>query len=191
MPRTPRGARAPGFTLVELIVAMAVFAILATLAVPAFATYFEKARLRGAADAVVALVADARLAAVAQGRAVSVTFVGEGAQWCVGAREAQSPSAGMPLVGMHACDCTGAGDACEVDARRAVVSSAMHSGVVLVAPVGAVAFQGATGLRADPSNGVARLASRTGRFAMTLAISPLGQVSICGSGGAMSGVPSC
>ena len=42
-----------GFTLVELMVAVAVFLILAAIAIPGFTTYLDKSRLRGAAYAVV------------------------------------------------------------------------------------------------------------------------------------------
>lgn len=191
MPRYMRARRAPGFTLVELIVAMAVFAVLATLAVPAFGVYFEKARLRGAADSVVALIADARLAAVKQARAVSVRFSGLGTQWCVGAREARLPSPGMPMVGVDVCDCLSDGDACTVDARRAVVASAAYSGVTLPASVDTFAFEGATGMRAGNQTGVVRLASRSGRFGLALSVSPLGHASVCSSGGAIAGIRSC
>jgi prepilin-type N-terminal cleavage/methylation domain-containing protein len=195
MPRCNACVR--GFTLVELAVAVVVFAILATLALPAFATYFEKARLRAAADAVVALVADARASAVKQARAVSVRSVGEGASWCVGAREAPLPEAGLPMGAALACDCSGvgdtghAGDACVVDARRAVVSSGGHEGVVLVAPIGALAFDGTTGLRMGGGGAAMRLASHSGRFALTIAVSPLGHASVCSTGGAMLGVSPC
>nr|WP_197427178.1 GspH/FimT family pseudopilin [Lysobacter gilvus] len=190
MPRDKRARRAPGFTLVELIVAMTVFAILATLAVPAFTVYFEKARLRGAADAVVALVAEARLAAVTQARAVSVRFSGQGAQWCVGAREASLPSVGMPMTGLDACDCLAGGDTCVVDARRAVVASALHRGVLLPSPMEAFAFDGATGMRAGDADAV-RLVSRSGRFALRIAISPLGHASVCSNSGTIAGIRSC
>lgn len=191
MPRCMRARRAPGFTLVELIVAMTVFAILATLAVPAFTTYFEKARLRGAADAVAALIAEARLASVKQARAVSVRFSGQGAHWCAGAREAALPSAGMPMVGVDVCDCLGDVDACVVDARRAVVSSETFGGVVLLSAVDAFAFEGGTGIRSGELRDAVRLASRSGRFALHVAVSPLGHASMCSSAAAIAGVASC
>ena len=191
MPRYMRARRAPGFTLVELIVAMTVLAILATLAVPAFTTYFEKARLRGAADAVVALIAEARLASVKQARAVSVRFSGQGARWCAGAREAALPSAGMPMTGVDVCDCLGDVDACVVDARSTVVSAETFGGVVLRSAVDAFAFEGATGMRSGELRDAVRLASRTGRFALNVAVSPLGHASMCSSAAAIAGVASC
>ncbi len=191
MPRYMRARRAPGFTLVELIVAMTVVALLATLAVPAFTIYFEKARLRGAADAVVALIAEARLASVKQARAVSVRFSGHGAQWCAGAREAQLPPAGMPMAGLDACDCLANGDACMVDARRATVPGTLYGGVVLLSAVDAFAFEGANGMRTGEVRDAVRLASRSGRFALTVAVSPLGHASMCSNGGAITGIRAC
>ncbi|WP_052116381.1 pilus assembly FimT family protein [Noviluteimonas dokdonensis] len=184
-------ATARGFTLVELIVALAVFAILATLAVPAFTAYFERTRLRAAADAVASLIGDARIGAVKQGRAVTVRFGGGGTQWCVGAREAAMPPVGMPMAGRATCDCTAAVGACVVDARTAVVTSAMHRGVALVVPGDALEFDGASGTRVGAPGSGAQLASRTGQFALTLAVSPMGQVSMCSRGGAFAGVPAC
>jgi len=39
-----------GFTLVELMITLAVAVILATLAIPSFVSFVEKSRLRGATD---------------------------------------------------------------------------------------------------------------------------------------------
>lgn len=190
MPRYMRARRAPGFTLVELIVATTVFAILAMSAVPAFTTYFEKARLRGAANAVVALIAQARLASVKQARAVSVRMSGQGAQWCAGAREAPLPAVGMPMAGVDVCDCV-AGDGCVVDGQRAVVSAETYAGVVLSSAVDAFAFDGATGMRSGDMRDAVRLGSRSGRFSLRIAVSPLGHASMCSDGGAIAGVRSC
>ena len=61
-----------GFTLLELLVAVAIFILLTALAVPGFQTYFEKSRVRGAADQVITLMATARQSAVKFDRSVSV-----------------------------------------------------------------------------------------------------------------------
>ena len=172
-----------GFTLVETMVAGAVYALLAAPAAPAFTGSLETARRRGAADAVVALIADARMAAVTSGREVVVRVVGSQARWCVGAREADVPAPGLPWGAGIACDCLGDDAACVVGARRAVVSSAAFAEVALLAPVDAMVFAGGSGLR-DASEATFRLSSRSGRHAVTIAISPLGHASLCGDGGA-------
>ena len=50
-----------GFTLVELMVAVVVLAILAALAVPSFNDFFERGRVRNAAEDLVSLVSNARV----------------------------------------------------------------------------------------------------------------------------------
>lgn len=179
-----------GFTLVEAMVAVAVFAILAALALPAFTGSLEKARLRGAADAVVALVADARMRAVVSGRDVAVRVVGAQSLWCVGAREAPVPAPGLPAGSGVACDCLGDDAACVVRARRAVVAGAAFKDVALLAPVDAMVFAGGSGVR-DASGGALRLLSRSGRHAVTVAISPLGHASLCSDGAVSMGMRPC
>ena len=44
--------RSYGFTIIELLIAVAIVAILATLATPSFKDYIDKSRVRGAAEAV-------------------------------------------------------------------------------------------------------------------------------------------
>jgi prepilin-type N-terminal cleavage/methylation domain-containing protein len=179
--RAPSRAVIPsGFTLVEVMVAVAVFVILATIAVPGFSDYLDTARLRGAADAVVDAHAQARMGAVMQARRVVVRTMGEGLQWCVGAREGA------------ACDCMAMPEACVVDARSVVVSGARHPGVVLLAPTEDIAFDGRTGMRGvfDPVEPL-RLVSRSGRHAMSVAVSPMGQATMCSHRGVLLGVRAC
>lgn len=66
--------RPPGFTLVELIVVLAILGALAALAVPSFSRTIASARLRAGATEVRATLARARALAVLGGQVRSVVF---------------------------------------------------------------------------------------------------------------------
>lgn len=85
-----------GVTLIELMMTLAVAAVLLSLALPAFTEFRERTLFRGTTDQVLALVQLARFEAVQRDRPATVTFLAPGAptQWCVGARE-----------GRNGCDC--------------------------------------------------------------------------------------
>ncbi|HQP29028.1 MAG: GspH/FimT family pseudopilin [Syntrophales bacterium] len=63
-----------GFSLVELIIVVAIMAILSTLAVPSLQTYMAQRRLNGAARLVMSDLMNARMLAVTQNRNVQVSF---------------------------------------------------------------------------------------------------------------------
>jgi type IV fimbrial biogenesis protein FimT len=90
--------------LIELMVAVAVLAILMALAVPSFTAYQQRAVLRGAGDQLLNFWANARLAAVRENRNVIVSFrKNSGGSMCIGATTAAA-----------ACDCLGAPAACNI-----------------------------------------------------------------------------
>lgn len=185
-----------GFTLIELMVALAVLLILAVLATPGFSTYLEKSRVRGAADEVVGMLAQARQAGVKFDRGVRVAVKGAGTDWCLGANQAVTPTAGDPVLGPAACDCKTAPAACMVDGQQMVVMAAQHDGVTLTSPSSDMDFDGRLGIRSDASVGDADassfdLTSRSGRFVLTVEVSPLGQASVCSKHGNILGYPSC
>lgn len=68
----PAARRAPaaGFTLVELLVTLAVAAILLTVGVPSFRTFVQNAQLRSATDGFLAAIQRARSEAITRGDAV-------------------------------------------------------------------------------------------------------------------------
>jgi len=190
----PPGFWQGGFTLVELMVAVAVSFVLAALAAPGFVASLDKARVRGAADAVVDHVAQARQGAVMLGRDVLLSAKGIGATWCIGAVEAATPAAGSQADAPVACDCVAAPATCVVDGRHGVVGSVQHPGVGLVSESSALVFDGRLGARSDAGAADTRsfeLVSATGRFALAVRVSPLGQATICSKRGNVAGYPPC
>lgn len=168
-----------GFSMVELMTVIAIIAILAALAVPSFNDYFEKARLRGAADDVVALLAEARQSAVKQNKQVAISFGGAGTAWCVGANPALDPAAGARIPNAVACDCTNAA-ACTLRA----LSSASYRGISVVGALpGNFRFDPklgtVVGLAADPLT----LRSSSTRFSLQVDINPIGHARVCRAAG--------
>ena len=184
-----------GFTLLELIVAVAVFIILTALAVPSFVTYLDKARLRGAADSVVNQIGQARQVAVKMDRNVSLATTGTGGTWCLGAKQAAAPQPGDQAPAVVACDCTQA-NACLVDGREMVIGNTQHPGVTLSSAASELVFDGRLGARSDGFTGNADassfdLTSQSGRFVLTVSVSPLGQATVCSKTGNILGYPTC
>ncbi|MBZ8144074.1 pilus assembly protein FimT, partial [Rubrivivax gelatinosus] len=70
-----------GLTLLETMIALALLALLASLAAPSFGGAVERARLRYAAETLAADIADARLEAARRGQALHLD-VHAGADWC-------------------------------------------------------------------------------------------------------------
>lgn len=78
-----------GFTLIELMVVLAVLAIFASIAIPAFTTLIAGNRVKSAADEFHALLVSARTDAVTQRTTISVTQSGD--TWATGERQITIP----------------------------------------------------------------------------------------------------
>lgn len=97
--RSRRQRRQPGFTLIELMVALSVLAVLAALAAPSFMAQIADQRVKSAAQEMQTLLQFARAQSVYKRSAISVT--GSGQTWSVKAgsellRQAQLPASVTP-----------------------------------------------------------------------------------------------
>lgn len=189
--------RQSGFTLIELMVAVGVFILLTALAAPSLATYFDKARVRGAADDAINLVSEARQAAIKHDRTVELAITQDGDAWCLGANAATDPATkGAPLGAAVKCDCIESPDACVVDGQSMVVGSGEHEGVTLASPSTDMTLDGRLGIRidgdiADADKSSFDLTSESKRYVLTVRVSPLGQATVCSKKGTILGYPSC
>ena len=94
--------RVPGFTLIELMVTVAVIVLLMLLAVPSFQALTQRSAVRGADDQLLSFWNLARIEAAKRNSMVkvSVSQAGSGAQFCLGAATTTDPLDTTP------CDCT-------------------------------------------------------------------------------------
>jgi type IV fimbrial biogenesis protein FimT len=160
-----------GMTLIELAIALAVMAVLATLAVPGLGARLDRQRLQGAAEGLAADLAEARFEAARRGSTLFVESAdaADGAAWCW----AVTTNAG--------CSCSQT-QACQVHATRA----SDFPGVRMASGISA---------RLDPS-GTAPAAqaatlegSRGDRLRVEL--STLGRTRICAEKGNWPRLPTC
>lgn len=168
-----------GVTLVELLVTLAVLAILLVAAAPSFSDFFERYRLRSAVDDTLTMFASARQAAVEADRNVGVRFIGGGEAWCGGARQADEPAAGaLADIDDVFCDCVEDAAQCAVGGAGALVSSG-DRGVSLEDDV-EFAYDSKGGTLADTSETPTLvLTSSTQRYALQVEVGALGQARAC------------
>jgi prepilin-type N-terminal cleavage/methylation domain-containing protein len=160
--------RSPGLTLIELVITLAVLAVLGTLALPTLGARLDQQRLNTAAEMLVADINEARFEAARQGRDMHV-LLNPGSPWCW-------------AVATHAsCPC-GQAQACELHSARA----GDHAGVQLV--------QGhSLRLQANGqagASGSAMLESRGGAQ-LRVELQALGRARICAAKGPTTRYPAC
>lgn len=165
------GRLSQGLTLIELMVALAIVALLMTLAVPSFGSVLARHRLKAAAEQLAADLAEARLLAAQRGHALHLNLQG-GAQWC------------WAVTSASGCDCRVV-QSCQLKTVRA----ADHPGVTLLdGGELRIAAPGLSTLRAD--DGHALLQGREGA-ALRVALTPLGRAKVCAAGAAVAGYAGC
>ena len=176
MGRHVRRQTSKGVTLVELMVVIAVVAILAAVAMPSYRELMDNYRVRKAAEDVVSLISNARSGAVKLHRQVNVSFA-SGTDWCVGANSAGVPSSGQQAGTAAACTCGTAGS-CMVDGEEVVIPPLKHPGVTLGVGSTSLVFNGVTGATTGLSGSTIALHSPLNKFTATVTVTPLGQANL-------------
>ena len=189
--------RQTGVTLIELLVAIAVLAILVAMAVPSFADFRERQALRGAADNFVAAIGLAKQESVKRDAWVRVDFkpLSTASGVCAGAKVvgASTPTASA------GCDCAAAASSCDAavfpesprDLRRVeLVANSLKFG------------SSDTGFVIDPKTATLADAAQAGGlqlktsrgYQVAIDVNLLGRAKVCTPAGAaksLPGVPSC
>jgi type IV fimbrial biogenesis protein FimT len=181
-----------GFTLIELMVTLAVMAIVLVAATPSFVDFFDKNRVRAAADGVVNMIGNSRAEAVKNDRDVNITFKGSAATWCVGANAAIDPTGGNPVTAAAACDCT-VSTSCLVGNQRAVVDSTAFSGVSIGTLPATFDFDSKLGVISPLGTRSVTLTSPKGKYDLIIQLNALGQGRLCVPTGkpAIAGIVGC
>lgn len=160
-----------GFTLVELVVTLAIAAILATIAVPAFTSTLESLRARRATESMVAGLYNAKSEAIKQNAFVRVVFKtsNSGATWCYGLTKATT------------CDCTTA-NSCSLNDAERVVSNTQFKGIAATVSPNDSTFH-FNPLRGTVNKGNVKFTSDGQSFQSRAVISGKGRITTCSDSG--------
>ncbi len=176
LPRERSSSARAGFSLIELMVTIAVLGIIATITAPNLIDMIDKRRAVGAAEEVVSLLHLARSEAIKQSRRIRVT-ISEGATgaWFIG-------------LSQGAANCSTAAD-CQISEGGVMLTrmsnASRYPGVALDASLGSITFdaRGLVSGVAAGSNAELNLASERDWQAQ-VEINPIGRIQICAPSGA-------
>lgn len=150
-----------GFSLIELLITVAVAGVLATIAIPSFVSYLQTRRLVGASQNLYYTIQFARSEAIRRNAVVYVS-IQTGSNWCYGVNVAS------------ACSCNSA-NSCGLGAINATNTNLSLSATGLAG----------NSINFEPSHGAANAASTftyTGNgLSMTVQVQTLGNTVICSS----------
>jgi type IV fimbrial biogenesis protein FimT len=163
--------RRAGFTLIELMITLAVLGVLAAIAAPSFSDILERRKLNGAGEALFANLLFAKTEAIKRNTPVRVTFVGTGATWCYG------------FSVNTACDCSDNVPACTIDGATKIVDQNDHPSVSVDAgSTFANTFTSFTSLRGAANAGTMTFSIASGDE-LSAVVSTFGRVRLCSDTG--------
>jgi type IV fimbrial biogenesis protein FimT len=168
-------SKSKGFTLVELMIALAVLAIITSLALPSYRTILEKRQVTSAANQLSAFLTNVQLESVKRSENLFVDYNRTDSDtWCVGVTNTDS------------CDCTKAitdAASCDIEGELRVFSNANLNHPKMMASMsgnGDFEFDYGRGIMTDVTDGATfGLLSEDGSYALNVSIDVTGRVKTC------------
>ena len=109
-----------GFTLIEIMVAIAVLGILLSIGVGSYSSLFKRNELRGASESLYSLITYAKSESIKSNALVAVTFKeGTNGNWCAGLKTVPAVATGAS----NKCDCTLATGATSCEIKTSATTS--------------------------------------------------------------------
>lgn len=169
--------RSTGFTLVELMVTIAVVAIIAAVAAPSLIAMRDQHRIRSAAEAIYSHIQFARTESIKQDRNLWVRSTA-GANWCIG------------IANATGCDCSTA-NSCQFGPAGALVEHNLISsdfvGITLATSQANFEFNSRRGAVATAGGATITLTG-AGGYQAQISTQPMGRIHLCGN---MGRYPAC
>jgi prepilin-type N-terminal cleavage/methylation domain-containing protein len=182
-----------GFTVIEMMIAVGVLAIITALALPSYRAIIEKRKVTSAAEQAMAFLSSAQLEAVKRNEIVAVhfgTYEEDGdSYWCLG------------MTNQADCDCRPAVGTCSIGGAVRSFQSDILNYRTGASSIDATATQFAGEdniLRFDPVRGLtlnsetaqlALISPDQAMYALNVELSPTGRVKICTSARGSLAVP--
>ena len=173
-----RHHRISGVTLIELLAVITVLVVLVMIAVPSFTDFFDRHRVRGAAEDIASMISDARAEGVKNDLDVSIVATGSGTAWCIGGNAAAAPTGGNPAGTAADCDCSDASQ-CRISGQRFAVDSTNYEGVSIGALPASLTFNSTMGVIVPLGTRDFLLTSASGKYEVTVQVNALGQPRAC------------
>ncbi len=180
-----------GFTVIELMISLAVLAIITSLALPSYRNIMEKRLVTSGAEQLGAFLSSAQLESVKRNQFVAVNYQENSGAWCFGMRAGDSPAVD--------CDCTISDAAntnsCALDGALKVFDSSIlsHPDALQSADISGsddtLVYDPVRGLTQNAETAKLALMSDEGSYALDVEVTVTGRVKICSNKAANKDVP--